>query len=78
MLKSRTSRSKYIPVAVGIFTGNAQQPLNFKSLAEVKRQIEVVEAQGYGYSLFCYEYTFSFLRFVNTNTKESFFDDSQR
>lgn len=45
---------KYAKVAVGIFAGGEPQ---FKSFTEVAKQIEVVREFGYGYSVFCWEYT---------------------
>lgn len=65
--------SKYVPVAVGIYTGFSGRGLEIKPLAEVVRQVEVVLNKRYGYSLFAYEYTFSFLRLATTKHKESFF-----
>lgn len=65
--------SKYVTVAIGIYTGFNNQRSQIKPLAEVTQQIEIVMGKGYGYSLFSYEYTFSFLRLAKTKTKESFF-----
>lgn len=46
--------SSYVPVAVGIFAGGNAK---FTSLTEIKKQINLVEQLGYGYSLFCWEYS---------------------
>jgi uncharacterized lipoprotein YddW (UPF0748 family) len=51
--------SKHIPVAIGIYAGNFH---NLQPRAEIDRQIAIVEKHNYGYSLFCWEYAFSFLR----------------
>jgi uncharacterized lipoprotein YddW (UPF0748 family) len=53
--------SQYVKVAVGIHAGGDPQ---LKSLSEIDRQINVVKHFGYGYSLFCWEYTSLFLRKV--------------
>ncbi len=66
--------SKYVPVAVGIFAGFNGRGFEIKSLSEVAKQVETVVNQGYGYSLFTYEYTFSFVRLMKRKTKESFFE----
>lgn len=66
--------SQYVPVAAGIYTGFSGHGLDIKPLKEVQQQLKVVQEQGYGYSLFTYEYTFSFLRLAKTQTKESFFN----
>jgi uncharacterized lipoprotein YddW (UPF0748 family) len=54
--------SNYVPVAIGIHTGNLQK---LKSLTEIKKQKEIANKYGYGYSLFCWEYVFSPLRTSN-------------
>jgi uncharacterized lipoprotein YddW (UPF0748 family) len=65
--------SQYVPVAAGLFTKSNGNFLRLKPLAEVKLQREAIKRRGYGYSLFTYEYTFSFLRLATTKTKESYF-----
>ncbi|MGF1537899.1 MAG: glycoside hydrolase family 10 protein [Elainellaceae cyanobacterium] len=66
---------RYVPVGVGLYTGYSRNSLEITPLAEVARQVDVVLDRGYGYSLFTYGYTFSFLRLAPTKTKESFFQD---
>lgn len=46
--------SNYVPVAVGLFAGGEAK---FTSLPEIEKQVNLVEQLGYGYSLFCWEYT---------------------
>ena len=46
--------SEYIPVAIGIFAGGEGK---FTSLMEIQKQVDLVQQSGYGYSLFCWEYT---------------------
>lgn len=65
--------SQRVPVAVGIFTGFLGDGLAITQLSEVTQQVELVLSRGYGFSLFTYEYTFSFLRPAGTRTKESYF-----
>ena len=50
---------QYVKVAVGIFAGGEPQ---LKSFTEITKQIEVVKEFGYGYSVFCWEYTSTVLR----------------
>ncbi len=67
--------SRYVPVAAGLFTGFVKKNVwQLQSLAEIKKQIDVIKNWDYGYCLFTYEYTFSFMRPAFTNTKESFFN----
>lgn len=67
--------SPYVPVAAGIFTGFIKKNVwQLQSLSEIKKQIEVIENWGYGYCLFTYEYTLSFMRPATTKTKEEFFN----
>lgn len=66
-----------VPVAAGIFTGFLENGLAITPLSEVTQQVELVLDQGYGFSLFTYEYTFSFLRLARTKTKESYFQSPQ-
>jgi uncharacterized lipoprotein YddW (UPF0748 family) len=50
---------KHIPVGIGIYAGNFR---NLQSRSEIDRQVAIVEELNYGYSIFCWEYAFSFLR----------------
>lgn len=65
--------SRRVPVAAGIFTGFQGGGLALTPLSQVTQQAELVLDQGYGFSLFTYEYTFSFLRLARTQAKESYF-----
>ncbi|MEO0532668.1 MAG: family 10 glycosylhydrolase [Cyanobacteria bacterium P01_A01_bin.123] len=65
--------SDYVPVGAGIYAGYREGDLAITPLGEVAKQVEFVLNQGYGYSLFTYEYVFSFFRLARTKTKESFF-----
>jgi uncharacterized lipoprotein YddW (UPF0748 family) len=51
--------SHYVKVAVGIYAGGNKQ---LKSLSEIEKQVKAVEELGYGYSIFCWEYTSILLR----------------
>ncbi len=44
---------------MGIFAGGEPQ---LKSFTEITKQIEVVKEFGYGYSVFCWEYTSNIFR----------------
>lgn len=65
--------SQRVPVAAGIFTGFLGEGLAMTQLSEATQQVELVLDQGYGFALFTYEYTFSFLRPARTKIKESYF-----
>ncbi|NEQ46102.1 MAG: family 10 glycosylhydrolase [Leptolyngbya sp. SIOISBB] len=65
--------SQQVSVAAGIFTGFLGDGLAITQLSEATQQVELVLDQGYGFSLFTYEYTFSFLRPARTRTKEAYF-----
>ena len=65
--------SQRIPVAAGIFTGFLGEGLAMTQLSEATQQVQLVLDQGYGFALFTYEYTFSFLRPARTQTKEAYF-----
>ena len=69
--------SRSVPVGVGLFTGFRREDRTLTSLADAANQIELVRDSGYGYALFTYEYTFSFLRRARTQTKESYFPIQQ-
>ena len=62
--------SQYVPVAVGIYTGDPRQR---KSLTEIAEQISVVKKYNYGYSLFCWEYLFTPLHDSSTEAREEVF-----
>ncbi len=59
--------SQYVPVAVGIYTGNPRQR---KSLTEIAEQVSVVKNYNYGYSLFCWEYLFTPLHNSSKEARE--------
>lgn len=61
---------QYVPVAIGIYTGNFQSP---KPLAELQQQLEVAQKYNYGYALFCWEYLFTPLHKSNNKDKEAIF-----
>ncbi len=62
--------SQYIPVGVGIYTGN---PWSRKSLTEIAEQVSVVKKHNYGYSLFCWEYLFTPLHNSSQQEREAVF-----
>ncbi len=62
--------SRYIPVGIGIYTGNLWQR---KSLAEIAKQISVVKQYNYGYSLFCWEYLFTPLHNSSQQDRKAIF-----
>jgi len=45
--------SRYVPVGVGLYTGNKAKPFNLQA---VQDQVSAVEKQNLGHSLFVYEY----------------------
>ncbi len=47
--------SRYVPVAVGLYTGFTNSTLTLTPLSEVAQQIQWVQRQGYGYSLFTFD-----------------------
>ena len=59
--------SQYVPVGVGIYTGNPRQQ---KSLTEIGEQLSVVKKYNYGYSLFCWEYLFTPLHSSSNKERE--------
>lgn len=61
---------QYVPVAVGIYTGNF---FKLKSLAELQNQISVVEDSNFGYVLFSWEYLFTPLNRESKTAKEKIF-----
>ncbi|NES46325.1 MAG: hypothetical protein F6K20_35130, partial [Moorea sp. SIO2C4] len=61
--------SYYVPVAVGIYSGEFYRP---KPINELNKQIKITENYGYGYSLFCWESTYSPFRKVKPEHKEAF------
>ena len=65
--------SHHVPVGVGVYAGYREEGLDITPLGEVAQQAAFVLNQGYGYSLFTYEYVFSFLCLARTKTKEAFF-----
>ncbi|MGB3692190.1 MAG: family 10 glycosylhydrolase [Spirulinaceae cyanobacterium] len=62
--------SQYVPVAVGIYTGD---PRKRKSLTEIAEQVSVVKKYNYGYSLFCWEYLFTPLHNSSKEAREEVF-----
>ncbi|MDJ0536749.1 MAG: family 10 glycosylhydrolase [Xenococcaceae cyanobacterium MO_207.B15] len=61
---------QYIPVGVGIYTGNFWSR---KSLTEIAEQVSVVKKYNYGYSLFCWEYLFTPLHNSSRQEREAVF-----
>ncbi|NEO38476.1 MAG: family 10 glycosylhydrolase [Moorea sp. SIOASIH] len=61
--------SYYVPVAVGIYSGEFYRP---KPINELNKQIKIAENYGYGYSLFCWESTYSPFRNIKPEHKEAF------
>jgi hypothetical protein len=62
--------SHYIPVAVGLHTGNFETT---KSLGELQNQITTIKKYNYGYALFCWEYLFTPLNKNELTAKETIF-----
>jgi uncharacterized lipoprotein YddW (UPF0748 family) len=62
--------NQYIPVAVGLHTGNFDTT---KSLVELQNQIATIKKSNYGYALFCWEYLFTPLNRNDRTAKETIF-----
>jgi uncharacterized lipoprotein YddW (UPF0748 family) len=62
--------TQYLPVAVGLHTGNFDTT---KSLIELQNQINTIKKSNYGYALFCWEYLFTPLNKNDLIAKETIF-----